>query len=706
MSRIGTYGASQMYLSRIMATQQRLNTLQTQVATEKKSPNYTGIATDANRLINFENEMAQAAQYKKNNDMAATRLEAAQTSLNAVEETISQFGKMLDNFAKGNTTDPTKIRDLQEWAVRSMGEMESYLNSNVDGQYLFSGGRISTAPVQLTTTDLSSFQKLYDGYLNTFPTTRAANLQNLTLSNAETGTLSLDATNGAIIPGTAGAFANIATGSRITVAGTAGNNKDVTVTGHVATNVNGKPLTETANAGANTFITYSGGNLVNGSTGNLAFKFNADGNMTITPGTANALSNLTTGTRFTVKGSTDGNADSFGDYDGAYVVLSNVNGVVTLGNDTKVSGSEAIDVSKLTLTRDTNADGLPETAAALGAITGDATFQVSGNTVTLTVPAGGTALNTLFAAGQSFTVAGSADHNGSFKVASVGTNTMTFQINPDALRTSNFVPQTGRTDTTITFPSQSRILDSTAYGTLSFSPTGVGGETITSANANVFKDSTGAVSPAVGDVITLKSTSGVNDGVYKVVSNDGTSIVVESNTISTESSATASITSTSWYKGDTSTLQQRIDVNTSVDMGMYATDPAFEKALRAMGLIAQGVTGTAGGLDKNQDRIAAARYLIADAKEAPAAGTPPYGAEMRGDLESLQSRIGVTQSVIDTRNTKHKQFMNLFETRANDLENVDKTTAVAMLLDEKTALETSYQTLASVRQLSLLNYLK
>lgn len=706
MSRIGTYGASQMYLSRIMATQTRLNTLQTQVATEKKSPNYTGIATDATRLINFENEMAQAAQYKKNNDMAATKLEAAQTSLDAVQDTIKQFSKMLDTFAKGNTTDPGKIKDLQEWAVRSMGEMEAYLNSNVDGQYVFAGGRVSTAPVQLTTTDLASFQSIYDGYLNTFPTTRAANLQDMHLSNAETGMLTFDANNGAIIPSSAGAFAKIATGSRLTVAGTTGNNKDVTVTGHVATNVNGKPLTETANAGANAFITFSGGNVLHGTTGDLGFSFNADGNMTITPGTANTLSNLTTGSRFTVKGSTDGDGDGFGDHDGAYVVLSNTNGVLTLGNDTKIAGNEAVDVSKLTLTRDTNADGLPETAAALGAITGDASFQVSGNTVTLTVPPGGTALNTLFAAGQSFTMAGSSDHDGSFKVASVGTNTMTFQINPDAVRTSNFVPQSGRTDVAISFPGLSKVLDDTAYGSLSFSPTGTGGETITAANFNAFQNGSGVNSPAAGEIITLKSTSGVNDGVYKVISNDGTNIVVESNSISSENSSTASLTSTAWYKGDTSAVEQRIDVGTSVDLSMYASDPAFEKALRAMGLIAQGVTGTAGGLDQNQSRIAAARYLIADAIEAPAAGTPPYGAELRGDMESLQSRIGVTQSVIDTRNTKHMQFMNLFETRANDLENVDKTRAVAMLLDEKNALEASYQTLATVRQLSLLNYMK
>lgn len=65
MSRIGTFGASQLYLYRLNASQERLNTLQQQVATEKKASAYTGIASDANRLINFENEMAPPASSRR-----------------------------------------------------------------------------------------------------------------------------------------------------------------------------------------------------------------------------------------------------------------------------------------------------------------------------------------------------------------------------------------------------------------------------------------------------------------------------------------------------------------------------------------------------------------------------------------------------------------------------------------------------------------
>lgn len=707
MSRIGSYGASQMYLSRLMAIQERVNQEQLQVSTEKKSVNYTGISADANRLINLENEKAQASQYSKNNDFASTRLTAAQTALEATRKTMKQFNDRLDEFARGTPQTAAKVKEVQEWAVRAMQEMQAYLNVNIDGQYIFSGGRVSAAPVDLPTTSLADFQAMYDGSNTTFPTTRSAYMQDFSLTNSDTGTVTFNAANGAVIPANASAFNKVPNGSLVTVGGTGSNNDDVTITGHVTTNANSQPLTETASAGTTAFITTSSGNLLNAATGDLAFKFDPQGRMTITPGTANTLSTLTAGTKFTVSGSTDANLDTFNDHDGSYVVVSNVDGVVTLATDTEIATNEKVPVTSLSLKSDVVVDGVPEAVTALGLASGNVDFTVSGTTVTMTLPTGGTDLTTLYAAGDPITIGGTDSHNGTFTVGTVTANTVTFQINPDALRTSKFVPQTGRTDMDITFSGQSNPLNSTTYGSLTFSPTGTGGETITAASANAFTDVNGNIVPAKGTLITLDSTSGVNDGIYKVVSNDGTNIVIESNTVAGEASTTATFSATSWYKGDTIGLQHRIDDNVTVDVAMFASDPAFEKAFRAMGLIAQGAVGTAGGLDNNMSRLAAARYLMSDALSNPPSGsTPPYGDELVSNIEGLQSRVGITQSAIKARNEKHTQFAAFLDQRIINMENIDKTLAITMLLDDKTALEASYQTLATVRGLSLLNYMK
>lgn len=715
MTRIATYGANQLYIARILEVQQRVQKGQLQVSTEKKSPVYSGIAQDTNRLINFENEKATANRFIQTNAIVETKLKAASESIDAVRDSIKTFKGLLENLASGNVKDRAKIEAVQKFAFQGMTEMSAYLGVNVDGQYLFSGGRVSRNPVELPASSLAEFQSRYDGFTNTYPTTRSAHLQDLSLSSSDIGTLTLDYTNGLIKGTKINALENLAAGSRITVAGTSLNNKDFTVRGHVPTNVAGNPLTETSNAStANTFLTYSDGasTLSQATTGNLAFAFDTQGRMTITPGTANSLSPLTEGMKFTIRNTTDNNADGNGEWDGAYVVVANSNGVVTVVNDTDMGDDEKVTGANLTLLRDTaDADVIPEATAGLGlAASDEVNFTVSGNTVTMTVPATATDLTTLYAVGDSVTIRGTSGHDGTFRVSARTATTLSFQVNPDAVRVSQLIPQSGRTDVGISWGAGTALRESIHYGSLTFQLT-TSGETITAATADAFRNPAGDLHPPVGTIIKLDSTSGVNDGNYKVKSNDGTNIVIEStvitpNGVANETSATASITSTSWYKGDTMVQEHRMDVNRSVEFGIYASDPAFEKAMRAMGIIAQGVFGTAGGLDQNSERIQAARFLLEDALDGPAPGTAPYGTEQAGDVEQLVSELAVTERSIKTASEKHQSFIGFLDTRIIEMENVDKTQAIALLLDDQRALEAGYQALASVRKLSLMDYLK
>ncbi|MBX9635361.1 MAG: hypothetical protein K2X44_10310, partial [Magnetospirillum sp.] len=236
-----------------------------------------------------------------------------------------------------------------------------------------------------------------------------------------------------------------------------------------------------------------------------------------------------------------------------------------------------------------------------------------------------------------------------------------------------------------------------ATGNLSFSP---GADTITATNAGSL------AGLAVGTVFTISGSAAGNDGTYQVAANTGTVLTIQSTKVSTTETVAATLSASNWYQGDSLQIQQRIDTDRSVDLGVYASDPAFEKTFRAMGLIAQGVFGTAGGLENNMQRIDQARYLIQDAILRTGTGNGPFGAEQNGDIASLQSQIGTTASLIQSKSDKHKSFSGFLGTRITELENVDKTEAVTRLLDDQQGLQASYQTLATVRGLSLLNYVK
>lgn len=509
MTRIATFGSSQIYLSRVMNIQQRLHDLSIQVATEKKSQNYTGIASDTNRLLNFENERALADQYLKNNTMATTKLKTANTALDAIRRTMTDFRDHLNGFIATQAIDRFELQRIQEWAYRGITEMQAYLGTTVDGNFIFSGGRVTSDPVEMPTASFSQFQAFYDGADNTYPTTRTAHLLDLTTSSATTGAITFDAATGTLHGAalTDNELAKIPVGSRITIGDTSG-----------------------------------------------------------TPGAND-------GKVFTVR-------DVVVDGTGTTLSLSR------LTNEGPVAG--VIKFTDATMTDHSVSTNL--------------TFSPGADTITIDDASGLTV-------GQVFTVSGTASNNGGYEVQSI-------------------VPG----------------------------------------------------SPAT---VTIKGV--------KVASEPA--------------STTVTVSASSWYKGDNITLEQRIDRTRTIDIGIYASDPAFEKAFRAMGLLAQGAYGTAGGLENNMERIAQAKFLIDDALRSPSSGNPPFGPEIQTDLDSLESRVGINLSVLNYQDEKLTIYKGLLETRIVGLENVDKTEAITMLLSDQRALEAAFQAMAKVRQMSLLQFL-
>lgn len=600
MSRIGTYGASQMYMSRLAVIQTRLNKTQIQVSTELKSQSYSGIASDSNRVINLENEKARADAYVRDNDLASTRLNATTVSMDAITKTVKDFQKRLEDFSSNTNTTAQSVQQLQQWAFQAMQDMQSYLAANVDGQYIFSGGRVSDEPVKMPAGTLQAFQQMFDGSAVTYPTTRSASLAEVHLTAADTGALTFNTAAGTITAAT-NAFDGLAAGTRITMAG-------------------------------------------------------------VQPPTS-----------FTIQG------------------------VNPATNTIKVSQltSEAAPAATIDYATGTTGAGTLS-AATLGGLT----FSPQGDTITAGLANVGIPE---LAPGKTFTIANSASNNGTYEV--VSNNGTTIQIKSTKL---DFVQPT-TTETAATIGG----VASAAYGQLTFGTNASGALTISASTAA----SLGGAGPvfaapfAVGNTFTVAGAAASGDnGTYQVVANaGGTTLTVTRVTggnYTMPTGAGTTFDADSWYQGDNIALQHQIDTDRSVDLGVYASDPAFEKAFRALGLIAQGAYGTGGGLENHLNRVDQARALLQDAVSRNTSAPGPFGVEQAGDLSGLAAKIGVTQGLIKTKNDKHKAFSGFLQTRVSDLVRVDKTEAVAMLLDDQNALQASYQSLATVRGLSLLNYMK
>jgi hypothetical protein len=244
ISRVPTYTTRQILVDRMAEVQTRLNKAQLQVTTEKKSQLYSGISEDSFRLVSSENTASRTQRFLDNNAILSTRYQSITNSLNYSETSLRDLRETLTSFNQRDTKDWTQedtndFNQLQNAAFAALKDLEYYLNVDVDGHYLFGGGKSDSPPFELGFNSLKSFQSVYNGVDVTFPETRAAILSDFsakpvgaamagytsfasgsaleTVSPADNRYIEYDSAAETLTAGTTGAFANFRVGDRIAI---------------------------------------------------------------------------------------------------------------------------------------------------------------------------------------------------------------------------------------------------------------------------------------------------------------------------------------------------------------------------------------------------------------------------------------------------------------------------------------------------------
>jgi flagellar hook-associated protein 3 FlgL len=158
MTRIANLSASEHLLGILARAQSRVQDLQTQVATGKRSQTYAGIAGNARELLGLEKSRQMLERFDRNNDSMKTGLDATTTVLDGIGETLRTFRQNLISASSGKPLDAQRASDLQQAAFRAMQDMQNFLNTDVDGRHLFASSRVQIQPVSLPVPTLAEFQ--------------------------------------------------------------------------------------------------------------------------------------------------------------------------------------------------------------------------------------------------------------------------------------------------------------------------------------------------------------------------------------------------------------------------------------------------------------------------------------------------------------------------------------------------------------------
>lgn len=719
MTRVSDAAANTTLISHMLRTQQRMRDANYQVTSGKISDRYSGVTSSAQRLVYLENSRDMIDRNSRNNETAKLRMDLASKSIDSVETIIKNFRKTLSDFRTSASYEKDKVQELQKWAFQAMVDMQDALNSQADGVYLFGGPRTDTAPVNMDLGSFSSFQNKYDGAQVRYPTTRTAHLAEFTKSadanNRDTAFIengnwlifrqdddgNTTTTGSSTIEAPSAMFSGLTAGSRITVSGTASNNGSYRVESVSSDNTKITVTTEMLTAetalgsSAVSFTLADATALSGGNTGTVTFDRSAN---TITATTAGAFSGASAGEIITVAGTNQNN--------GTYTIAS----VSTDGKTVTVESTKLTD------------EGLSAGNKFFDYTIGTQTVvDVATRKFTAQTYAG-TAIARAFSdmqVGDSVTIAGTAGHDNTYTVETVATDGSYFTVaSAPALGGAN------ETDTNGTVISVATRGFSYTTGTEVNINTGANTLQIVNQTTGL-PDQKALAGLRAGMLIKLNGApTAANDGTYLIsavntttgtLTLDATTPLNTTETYTPVSPATGYLqvfaaagtvtASSSYYQGESASKSHRVDENRTVDVDILATDPAFEKAIRAMGIIAQGDWGTEGGLDQNRSRVTEALYLLNSSLDSSTEGVPPYGTELESDIESVHFELGFNQYLVDQAITSQKNTINRLNEWIDDAENVDQMEAITKLLDEQRSLEASYQAMSRVFSMNLADYL-
>jgi len=460
-------------------------------------------------------------------------------------------------------------------------------------------------------------------------------------------------------------------------------------------------------------------------------------------GVGGATLSYTSGTQVTVTNVGGAGTDTIQVRDGAGAALTNAFANVTVGQKLSLSGVGAgydnanytvtaisADKSTVTVAEDITVGTTTNTTGAhIQVNSGGNTFfsmisntdvEFNSATKVIEVRESGTttAVPNIFTGltiGNTFSIANTASNPGPFTITAIAANGSSVTV-AEAV--------TAETDTTgALFTGTGDVPLSYASGTgVTFTNVGAAGtDTIQildgagAALTNAFNDLTvgqtfsmSGAGPGYDNAnytITAKST----DGSTVTVAEDITGVTkTDTDGVKIDAFAVAgTLAASSYYSGDTLTQTHRVDSERNFVSNLTAVDPAFEKTLRAIGIILQGKFGTAGGLEQNTGRVDQALYLLDSSQERTVATTPPagLGTELSSNLQEVQITLGFNRVLIKNTNELNKSLIGFYDSNVSDIENADPLDTITRLLDDQRVLEASFQTFARIRQLSLTNFL-
>ncbi len=147
MTRVADIAQQARVLGFIGSAQSKVNELQTQIGSGRKSQEYMGISREAERLVSLEASHTRTTQYVENNQVIERRLRTMESNVAQIFDVMSSYKTLLvDALNAQNSAD----LNMNVRAQEMLNQISSLLNVEEDGRFLFAGTRTNVQPFRST----------------------------------------------------------------------------------------------------------------------------------------------------------------------------------------------------------------------------------------------------------------------------------------------------------------------------------------------------------------------------------------------------------------------------------------------------------------------------------------------------------------------------------------------------------------------------
>jgi flagellar hook-associated protein 3 FlgL len=162
MTRVSSYGQSQLLIQAMLRNNEQLARSQVRVATGKEAPTYAELGRNVSPLLGARNTGERIQAWIDSNQQVEQRLDLYNTTLAEIA-TVAEDVRQ-DMIQAVNLNSPVGFVDKLE---SNISRLSNLLNTTYNSRYIFAGSKTTTQPVSIqNSADLLALADPYDAFQN------------------------------------------------------------------------------------------------------------------------------------------------------------------------------------------------------------------------------------------------------------------------------------------------------------------------------------------------------------------------------------------------------------------------------------------------------------------------------------------------------------------------------------------------------------